>query len=196
METVTRCRICLKALYNQSLANGKFLCGQSSLYSIYARQDLLCKACHKQLQGTVHKTKHKHELYSNTNRSFTQDNCCNVSKFQCPWINFSQVPGTRFFLRHKVQGFFSGPICQTFLRYKVQGDSQTGTSHVSYLARPYFRQKNYIFFLYLSFNILLFTYFYVFLFIFLLYVDFFSLVTWFPVAILVIPSKDRNLFLD
>merc|ERR1712172_436576 len=23
-------------------------------------------------------------------------------------------------------------------RYKVQGDSQTGTSHVSYLARPYF----------------------------------------------------------
>merc|ERR1711971_582472 len=25
-------------------------------------------------------------------------------------------------------------------RYKVQGDSQTGTSHVSYLARPYFRQ--------------------------------------------------------
>merc|ERR1711953_907772 len=25
-------------------------------------------------------------------------------------------------------------------RFKVQGDSQTGTSHVSYLSRPYFRQ--------------------------------------------------------
>ena len=31
--------------------------------------------------------------------------------------------------------------CQSEIvfRYKVQGDSQTGTSHVSYLSRPYFR---------------------------------------------------------
>merc|ERR1711971_224506 len=44
--------------------------------------------------------------------------------------------------RRLYREFYSPPRISAsghyYPRYKVQGDSQTGTSHVSYLARPYF----------------------------------------------------------
>merc|ERR1719206_1142272 len=53
-----------------------------------------------------------------------------------------QSPGCRGLPQSLQREFYYPPRISAsgnyYPRYKVQGDSQTGTSHVSYLSRPYF----------------------------------------------------------